>query len=71
MFLDGDAEDIKDLIDDNPIDEDDSGEESDASGGSKKRKKSDDEDDLDDRLSDEDYALLEENLGVKVDRKVC
>ncbi|KAG8306071.1 Transcription elongation factor SPT6 [Homalodisca vitripennis] len=62
-------EELKDLIDDNPIDEDESeGEDSDASGGSKKRKKSDDED-FDDRLEDEDYDLLEENLGVKVERK--
>ena len=37
--------------------------------GGEKRKKSDDED-LDDRLEDEDYDLLEENLGVKVDRRV-
>ncbi|CAH1116319.1 unnamed protein product [Phaedon cochleariae] len=58
-------EELKDLIDDNPIDESDA--ESDASGG-EKRKKSDDED-LDDRLEDEDYDLLEENLGVKVERR--
>nr|CAD7453945.1 unnamed protein product [Timema tahoe] len=56
-------EELKDLIDDAPIDESD-GEDSDASGGSKKRKKSDDED-FDDRLEDEDYDLIEENLGVK------
>lgn len=61
-------EELKDLIDDNPIDESE-GEDSDASGGSKKRKKSDDED-FDDRLEDEDYDLIEENLGVKVER-VC
>ncbi|CAG9774076.1 unnamed protein product [Ceutorhynchus assimilis] len=60
-------EDLKDLIDDNPIDESD-GEDSDASGR-QKRKKSDDEEDLDDRLEDEDYDLLEENLGVKVERR--
>lgn len=63
-------EELKDLIDDNPIEEDESdGEDSDASGGTKKRKKSDDED-FDDRLEDDDYDLLEENLGVKVERKV-
>ncbi|XP_054274705.1 transcription elongation factor SPT6-like isoform X1 [Macrosteles quadrilineatus] len=61
-------EELKDLIDDNPIEEDESGEDSDASGGSKKRKKSDDED-FDDRLEDEDYDLLEENLGRKIERK--
>ncbi|XP_047991435.1 transcription elongation factor SPT6 [Leguminivora glycinivorella] len=59
-------EELKDLIDDAPIDEDSDGEDSDASAGPKKRKKSDDE--LDDRLEDEDYDLIEENLGVKVAR---
>lgn len=71
-FLDDDEklrEELKDLIDDNPIEEDESGEDSDASGGSKKRKKSDDED-FDDRLEEEDYDLLEENLGRKIERKV-
>lgn len=60
------------MIDDNPIEEDDAsdGEDSDASGNSKKRKKSDDDDELDDRLEDEDYDLIEENLGVKVERRV-
>jgi hypothetical protein len=57
---------LKDLIDDAPIEESE-GEDSDASGG-EKRKKSDDE--LDDRLEDEDYDLIEENLGVKVERRV-
>lgn len=73
LFSDDDEklrEELKDLIDDNPIEEDESeGEDSDASGGSKKRKKSDDED-FDDRLEDEDYDLLEENLGRKIERKV-
>lgn len=54
------------MIDDNPIEESE-GEDSDASGR-EKRKKSDDE--LDDRLEDEDYDLIEENLGVKVERRV-
>lgn len=63
-------EELKDLIDDRPIEEDDDsgGEDSDASGNHPKRKKSDDEDELDDRLEDEDYDLIEENLGVKVER---
>lgn len=59
-----DGEVVKDLIDDNPIEEDSDNE----SDGSRKRKKSDDEEDFDDRLEDEDYDLLEENLGVKVQR---
>ncbi|KAF5296511.1 hypothetical protein FQR65_LT01500 [Abscondita terminalis] len=58
-------EELKDLIDDNPIESE--GEDSDGSGG-EKRKKSDDEE-FDDRLEDEDYDLLEENLGVKVERR--
>lgn len=61
-------EELKDLIDDNPIEESE-GEDSDASNRHKKRKKSDDED-FDDRLEDEDYDLIEENLGVKFER-VC
>jgi hypothetical protein len=56
---------LKDLIDDAPIEESD-GEDSDASRQSKKRKS--DDDDFDDRLEDEDYDLIEENLGVKVER---
>lgn len=60
-------EELKDLIDDAPIEEDSEGEDSDGSAGSKKRKKSDD-DELDDRLEDDDYDLIEENLGVKVQR---
>lgn len=67
-------EDMKDLIDDNPIEEDESDGDSDTSikgGTGAKRKKSDDEDDeLDDRLEDEDYDLIEENLGVKVERVI-
>lgn len=61
-------EELKDLIDDAPIDEESDGEDSDASGNSKKRKKSDDEE-FDDRLEDDDYDLLEENLGHKIERK--
>lgn len=60
---------MKDLIDDNPIEDSDSSDaDSDASGPKAKRKKSDDESELDDRLEDEDYELIEENLGVKVER---
>lgn len=60
---------MKDLIDDRPIEESDSSDgESDASGPTGKRKKSDDDSELDDRLEDEDYELIEENLGVKVER---
>lgn len=62
-------EELKDLIDDAPIDDEESDADSDASGRNAKRKKSDDDDDeLDDRLEDEDYELIEENLGVKVER---
>lgn len=61
-------EELKDLIDDNPIEESE-GEDTDDGSHGEKRKKSDDE--LDDRLEDEDYDLIEENLGVKVERRVC
>lgn len=62
-------EELKDLIDDAPIDDEESDADSDGSGRNAKRKKSDDDDDeLDDRLEDEDYELIEENLGVKVER---
>ncbi|XP_029678136.1 transcription elongation factor SPT6 isoform X2 [Formica exsecta] len=60
-------EELKDLIDDNPIEESE-GEDSDGSNHHKKRKQSDDED-FDDRLEDEDYDLIEENLGVRLERK--
>lgn len=53
------------MIDDNPIEESEG--DSDGSNHHKKRKKSDDED-FDDRLEEEDYDLLEENLGVKLER---
>ena len=59
------------MIDDAPIEEDESDADSDASGVNVKRKKSDDDDELDDRLEDEDYELIEENLGVKVERVNC
>lgn len=60
-------EELKDLIDDNPIEEDESSSsESEAkeSGGKKRKRHNDDE--LDDRLSEEDFDLIEENLGIKV-----
>lgn len=56
---------LKDLIDDREIEDEDS----DGSVGPGKRKKSDEEDEDDDRLEDDDYDLLEENLGVKVQRR--
>lgn len=60
-------EELGDLIDDNPIEEDSSSSVSDDDGpGGTKRKRDDDDDELDDRLSDEDFDLLEENLGIKV-----
>lgn len=59
---------FQDLIDDNPIEEDSDGENSDGSRRQKRKSRSDDE--LDDRLEDDDYDLLEENLGVKVHRRV-
>jgi len=54
---------VNDLIDDNPIEEDSD------NASDRKRKKSDDED-FEDVLEDDDYDLLEENLGVKVQKVV-
>lgn len=60
-------EELNDLIDDNPIEEDDSSSESENEApGGRKRKHADDDDELNDNLSDDDYDLLEENLGIKV-----
>jgi len=60
-------EELGDLIDDNPIEEDESDSGSEEKGA--KRKRDDDDDELDDRLSDDDFDLIEENLGIKVKRK--
>jgi hypothetical protein len=57
------VEELKDFIDDAPVEESD-GKGSDMSRPSKRKKS----DDFDDRLEDEDYDLIEENLGVKVKR---
>ena len=57
-------EELGDLIDDNPIEEDESDSGSEEKGA--KRKRDDDDDELDDRLSDDDFDLIEENLGIKV-----
>lgn len=55
-------EEMKDLIND---EEEEVEEDSDEDVGKKKRR----HDDFDDNLEDEDYDLIEENLGVKVQRK--
>ncbi|XP_001355099.4 transcription elongation factor SPT6 [Drosophila pseudoobscura] len=71
-------EELKDLIDDRPIEEEDGsgdsdtasgGDDDDEGGGSGKKRKKHQDDDLDDRLEDDDYDLIEENLGVKVERR--
>lgn len=57
-------EELQDLIDDNPIEEESDG--SDSDSPSKKRRRNSEDDGLDDA----DFDLIEENLGVKVKRKV-
>ena len=59
-------EELQDLIDDNPIEDEESGSESGDEASGVKRKRDDDDDELDDNLSEEDFDLLEENLGIKV-----
>ena len=67
-MLDGEEldKDLEDLIDDNPIEDDGSGS-SDGEGGEKRKH---DDSDLEEDLSDEDYDLIKENLGIEVKRKV-
>lgn len=62
-FQDDDGE-VEGLIDDNPVEEasDNDDEDSDADIG-KRKVRSDDEDD---QLEEDDYDLIEENLGIKV-----
>ncbi|KAL1440168.1 hypothetical protein MTO96_009978 [Rhipicephalus appendiculatus] len=57
-------EEMKDLIND---EEEEVEEDSDEDVGGKKKRRH--HDDFDDNLEDEDYDLIEENLGVKVQRK--
>lgn len=59
-------EEMKDLINDDEEEEEDAEIDSDEDVGRKRRKR---HDDYDDALEDEDYDLIEENLGVKVQRK--
>ncbi|CAM1329174.1 SUPT6H (predicted) [Pycnogonum litorale] len=57
-------EEMKDLINDDEVEE--ANDSDDSVRSRKKRRRREDEDD---RLEDDDYDLLEENLGVKVQRK--
>ena len=59
-ITDADDTDVKELIDD--------AEDEDQAEHKKRKKKTDD--DFDDRLEDDDYELLEENLGVKLKRVI-
>ncbi|PVD31669.1 hypothetical protein C0Q70_07087 [Pomacea canaliculata] len=70
---DGIAEEMKDFISENveeeeEDDDDDDGDDSEE-GEERGKRKHDDDDDIDDRLEDEDFDLIEENLGIKVNRK--
>lgn len=67
---DDDDEQLKDLIDDAPIEEDgsdeaDTDDDDDRAHGQEKRKKKSSDDE---QLEDDDYEMLEENLGVKIKR---
>ncbi|KAH8236737.1 hypothetical protein KR026_009703 [Drosophila bipectinata] len=56
-------EELKDLIDDDPIEEDDGSDDDEGGRSGKKRKREEN------WLEDDDFDLIEENLGVKVNRK--
>lgn len=63
-------EENKDFINDDEEDEGGSGSDSDIEG-KRKRRDEDDDDDLEgDNLDEDDLDLIEENIGVKLDRKV-
>jgi transcription elongation factor SPT6 len=62
------ADELKDFVEDANVEESDSDAESGVDESRKRKKKSDDEAELDDQLEDDDYDLLEENLGIKVQR---
>jgi len=64
--LDGEELDqnLEDLINDDPIEDDDDNSESGNISGEEEKVQSDVDEDLD----DEDYELLEENTGTKIDR---
>ncbi|XP_077995239.1 transcription elongation factor SPT6-like isoform X2 [Glandiceps talaboti] len=76
-----DDKNLEDLIDDNPVDEEEDDDSSDSDSEDDNDDDDDDDDeeqvvskkrrrrDFDDRLEDDDYDLIEENLGVKVERK--
>lgn len=51
-------------------DDEEEEEEGDESGSETGKRKHEDSEESDDQLEDEDYDLIEENLGVKVKRKV-
>ena len=53
-------QDLEGLIDDNPVEED----------GEDEVGKDSEESELDDELEDDEIDLLEENLGIKIDRSV-
>ena len=58
------------IINNDEEEEEEEGEESGEEDEEGKRKRDDDDDMDDDRLEDEDFDLIEENLGIKVNRKV-
>lgn len=62
-------EENKGFINDDDEDEDEGGSDSEVEG--KRKRDDDDDDDLDaDNLDEDDLDLIEENIGVKLDRKV-
>ncbi|XP_038075728.1 transcription elongation factor SPT6-like isoform X2 [Patiria miniata] len=62
----GENENLDDLINDEDEEEDQRGSDSEGEIGKKKKRK---RREIDDRLEDDDYELIEENTGFKVDRK--
>ena len=57
-----------DEVEEEDDDEEEGGESGEEDGEGKRKR--DDDDEMDDRLEDDDFDLIEENLGIKVNRKV-
>lgn len=67
LFIDEDQirEEMKDFINEDDEVEEEGDDDDDEGGGEKRKHESEEEDD---QLEDEDYDLIEENLGIKVKR---
>ena len=67
------AEEMKGFIADEEVEEEEEEDENDAEGSDQeegKKRKHREHSDEDDQLDDEDFDLIDDNLGIKINRKV-